>query len=87
MEKSDKLLKSTLDCGNGETRTVVSGIAKWYSPEEMPGKTVVLVANLAPRKMRGVLSEGMLLCAEDAEGNLKLLTVEGGVFAPGSEIG
>ncbi len=87
VEKSDKLLKSTLDCGNGETRTVVSGIAKWYSSEEMPGKTVVLVANLAPRKMRGVLSEGMLLCAEDAEGNLKLLTVEGGVFAPGSEIG
>ena len=87
VEKSDKLLKSTLDCGNGETRTVVSGIAKWYSPNEMPGKTVVLVANLAPRKMRGVLSEGMLLCAEDAEGNLKLLTVEGGVFAPGSEIG
>ena len=87
VEKSDKLLKSTLDCGNGETRTVVSGIAKWYSPEEMPGKTVVLVANLAPRKMRGVLSEGMLLCAEDAEGNLKLLTVEGGAFAPGSEIG
>ena len=86
-EKSDKLLKSTLDCGNGETRTVVSGIAKWYSPDEMPGKTVVLVANLAPRKMRGVLSEGMLLCAEDAEGNLKLLTVEGGAFAPGSEIG
>lgn len=87
VEKSDKLLKSTLDCGNGETRTVVSGIAKWYSPNEMPGKTVVLVANLAPRKMRGVLSEGMLLCAEDAEGNLKLLTVEGGAFAPGSEIG
>ena len=87
VEKSDKLLKSTLDCGNGETRTVVSGIAKWYSPEEMPGKTVVLVANLAPRKMRGVLSEGMLLCAEDVEGNLKLLTVEGGAFAPGSEIG
>ena len=87
VEKSDKLLKSTLDCGNGETRTVVSGITKWYSPEEMPGKTVVLVANLAPRKMRGVLSEGMLLCAEDAEGNLKLLTVEGGAFAPGSEIG
>ena len=87
VEKSDKLLKSTLDCGNGETRTVVSGIAKWYSPDEMPGKTVVLVANLAPRKMRGVLSEGMLLCAEDAEGNLKLLTVEGGAFAPGSEIG
>ena len=44
---------------------MLSGIAKWYSPEEMPGKTVVLVSNLAPRKMRGTLSEGMLLCAED----------------------
>jgi methionyl-tRNA synthetase len=86
VEKSDKLLQSTLDVGGGKTRTVLSGIAKWYSAEEMPGKTVVLVANLAPRKMRGILSEGMLLCAEDEAGNLKLLTVEGGI-APGSEIG
>ncbi len=86
VEKSDKLLKSTLDVGGGRTRTVLSGIAKWYSAEEMPGKTVVLVANLAPRKMRGILSEGMLLCAEDEAGNLKLLTVEDGI-APGSEIG
>ncbi len=86
VEKSDKLLQSTLDVGGGKTRTVLSGIAKWYSPEEMPGKTVVLVANLAPRKMRGILSEGMLLCAEDEAGNLKLLTVEDGI-APGSEIG
>ena len=84
--KSDKLLKETLDVG-GETRTVVSGIAQWYTPEEMVGKTVVLVKNLAPRKMRGVLSEGMLLCASDKDGNLKLVTVEGGQFAPGSEIG
>ncbi len=87
VEKSDKLLKSTLDIGNGETRTVLSGIAQWYSPEDMPGKTVVLVKNLPPRKMRGILSEGMLLCASDNEGNLKLLTVDGGEFAPGSEIG
>jgi methionyl-tRNA synthetase len=86
VEKSDKLLKSTLDVGGGKTRTVLSGIAKWYSPEEMPGKTVVLVSNLAPRKMRGILSEGMLLCAEDEAGNLKLLTAEGEI-APGSEIG
>ncbi|MBO4367778.1 MAG: methionine--tRNA ligase, partial [Clostridia bacterium] len=85
--KADKLLKSTLDCGNGATRTVVSGIAEWYTPEEMPGKTVILVSNLAPRKMRGILSEGMLLCASDDEGNLKLLTVDGGAFKPGSEIG
>ena len=87
VEKSDKLLKSTLDIGNGETRTVLSGIAQWYSPDEMPGKTVVLVKNLPPRKMRGIMSEGMLLCASDNEGNLKLLTVDGGEFAPGSEIG
>ena len=84
--KSDKLLKETLDVG-GETRTVLSGIAQWYTPEEMVGKTVVLVKNLAPRKMRGVVSEGMLLCASDKEGNLKLITVEGGDFAPGAEIG
>ena len=87
VENADKLLKSTLDVGGGKTRTVVSGIAKYYAPEDMPGKTVVLVANLAPRKMRGILSEGMLLCASDDDGNLKLLTVDGGVFAPGAEIG
>ena len=50
-------------------------------------KRQVLVKNLAPRKMRGVVSEGMLLCASDKDGNLKLVTVEGGDFAPGAEIG
>ncbi len=84
--KSDKLLKSTLDVGGGKTRTVLSGIAQHYTPEEMVGKTVVLVSNLAPRKMRGILSEGMLLCADDGKGNLKLLTVEEGAEI-GSEIG
>ena len=87
VEGSDKLLKSTLDIGSGETRTVLSGIARWYTPEEMKGKTVILVKNLPPRKMKGVLSEGMLLCADDGKGGLKLLTVDGGEFAPGSEIG
>ena len=86
VEGSDKLLRETLELG-GETRTVLSGIAKYYSPEDMVGKTVVLVANLKPRKMRGILSEGMLLCAEDSEGNLKLVTVEGGDFPSGMEIG
>jgi methionyl-tRNA synthetase len=85
VKKSDKLLKSTLDIGGGETRTVLSGIAEWYAPGDMIGKTVVLVANLAPRKMRGILSEGMILCAEDEAGNLKILTVEGGI-APGAEV-
>jgi methionyl-tRNA synthetase len=84
VQGSDKLLKSTLEVG-GETRTVLSGIAQYYTPEEMVGKTVVLVANLAPRKMRGVMSQGMILCASDENGNLKLATVEGG-FASGMEI-
>ena len=84
--KSDKLLKETLDVGNGQTKTVCSGIAKYYAPEEMVGKTVVMVANFAPRKMAGEVSEGMLLCAENADGSVKLLTVDGNV-APGSEIG
>ena len=72
---SDKLLKMTLTCGDGE-RTVVSGIAKWYTPEEMVGKTVVLVANLKPAKLRGVVSEGMILCSEDENGRLSLITPE-----------
>ena len=84
--KSDKLLKETLDIGNGQTKTVCSGIARHYAPEDMVGKTVVLVNNFAPRKMAGEVSEGMLLCAEDADGKLRLLTVDGDV-APGSEIG
>ena len=84
VEKSDKLLKSTVQLGN-ETRTVVSGIAKYYTPEQMVGKKVIMVTNLKPAKLRGVLSEGMILCAEDAEGKLCLLTPETDV-ADGSGI-
>jgi methionyl-tRNA synthetase len=63
--KADKLLKLTLDVGGDpqETRTVVSGIAPAYAPEQMVGKTVIYLANLAPRKIRGVLSQGMILAA------------------------
>ena len=86
VEKSDKLLKETLDIGGGKTKTVCSGIAKYYTPEEMVGKTVVLVNNFAPRKMAGQVSEGMLLCAEDPDGRVRQLTVDGDVAA-GSEIG
>lgn len=75
VEKSDKLLKLSLDDGT-RTRTVVSGIAKWYTPEEMVGKTVVLVANLKPAKLRGIVSEGMVLCAEDENGDLALVSPE-----------
>lgn len=74
--KADKLLKSTVDMGN-ETRTIVSGIAEHYSPEDLVGKNVIVVANLAPRKLRGIESYGMLLCAEDEKtGKVKLLTVD-----------
>jgi len=72
MEKSDKLLKLTIDTGI-DTRTVLSGIAKHYTPEEMVGKQVTLIANLAPRKMMGIESQGMVLMAEDADGKLRLL--------------
>ena len=73
--KSKKLLHETIRVG-GEVRSVVSGIAQFYTPEEMVGKKVVLVTNLAPVKLCGVLSEGMILCAEDEAGNLSLLTPE-----------
>ena len=78
VEKSDKLLKSTVRIGE-ETRTVVSGIAKFYTPGQMVGKKVVMITNLKPAKLRGIVSEGMILCAEDAEGNLKLLVPEGDI--------
>ena len=65
--KADKLLKLTLDVGADETRTVVSGIAPAYTPETMLGRTVIYLSNLAPRKIRGVLSQGMILAAGDAE--------------------
>ena len=86
VKRSDKLLKLTVQCG-GQTRTVVSGIAKHYAPEDLVGKTVVLVANLKPAKLKGIVSEGMLLAAADDEtGLLRLLTVDGDI-PDGTEIG
>jgi methionyl-tRNA synthetase len=82
--KADKLLKLTLDVGGGETRTVVSGIAPAYTPEAMVGKTVVYFSNLVPRKIRGVLSQGMILAAGDAE-VLGLSALDRDV-APGTKI-
>jgi methionyl-tRNA synthetase len=75
VEKSDKLLNLTLSLGT-ETRTVLSGIAEFYSPEEMVGKRVVLVANLAARKMRGIESQGMILAGEDESGKVVLISPE-----------
>lgn len=84
--KADKLLMSTLKVGDTK-RVVVSGIAKFYTPEEMVGKKVVLLANLAPRKIRGVESHGMLLCAANADDSkLSLLTVDSDM-EDGCEIG
>ena len=71
--KTDRLLKLTLDAGEGRHRTVVSGIAGPYDPADLPGRRLVLVANLKPAKLRGILSEGMILAAEDADGRLSLV--------------
>ena len=75
VEKSKKLLCSQVRVGS-EVKQIVSGIRKYYTPEEMVGKKVMVVVNLKPAKLAGILSEGMLLCAEDAEGNLALMTPE-----------
>ncbi len=85
VEGADKLLQSQIQIGS-EVRTILSGIAKWYKPEEMVGKNVVVVTNLPPRKMRGVMSEGMILAASDDEGNLKVVTTDGDIKS-GSEVG
>jgi len=84
VEKADKLLKLTLEVG-AETRTVVSGIALHFSPEEVVGKQVLLLANLAPRKMRGIESQGMILMAEDADGKLVFMSPSNAV-ASGSGV-
>lgn len=84
MEKSNKLLKLTVDSGLDQ-RTILSGIAQHYSPEELIGKQVVFIANLAPRKMMGEESRGMILMAEDNDGKLKLLQPAGDVN-PGSTV-
>ena len=80
---SDKLLCSQIDMGN-EIRQIVSGIAQSYQPEELPGRQVIVVSNLQPRKIRGMESNGMLLCAATKEG-YRLLTVDEPVPA-GSEV-
>ncbi|MDO5732177.1 MAG: methionine--tRNA ligase [Eubacteriales bacterium] len=86
VKDADRLLKSTLELSSGREVTVVSGIAEHYSPEEMLGKQVLYLENLKPRKIRGVLSQGMLLCAEDGDGRLVLLRPESDVDN-GSEVG
>ena len=82
--KSKKLLCSQVRIGS-ETRQILSGIKAWYKPEDMVGRKVMVVTNLKPAKLAGMLSEGMILCAEDDEGNLALMTPEKDV-KPGSEV-
>jgi methionyl-tRNA synthetase len=84
MEKSNKLLKLTVNTGV-DTRTILSGIALYYTPEEMVGKQVTLIANLAPRKMMGIESQGMILMAEDKNGTLRLVQPVASV-EPGSTV-
>lgn len=84
VEKADKLLKLEVDLGS-EKRTIVSGIAQHYKPEDMVGKQVIVVINLAPRKMKGIESQGMILTAEDSDGKLQLLKPENPV-SPGSNV-
>lgn len=85
VKNADKLLKLELEVGD-ETRTVVSGIAEYYKPEDLIGKNLVLVANLKPVKLRGILSQGMILAASDDEDNLVLVTVDDTIKS-GSQVG
>lgn len=75
LQKSKKLLKSKVEIGN-EVRTILSGIAQFYDPKDLIGKSVVVVANLAPAKLLGETSEGMILCAEDTKGNVVIVSPE-----------
>ncbi len=86
VEKADKLLQFRLDVGTGEPVTVLSGIAEFYQPEELVGRTVIWVANLKPRKIRGIVSHGMLLSVADQEGAFRLLTTSAETPA-GGEVG
>ena len=83
VEKADKLVKLLVDTGI-DKRTIVSGIAEHYSPEEIVGKTVSVLMNLAPRKIKGIESQGMILMAENEEGKLSFMTPEKGFSAGGT---
>ncbi|WP_455517479.1 methionine--tRNA ligase [Leyella stercorea] len=86
VKKSKKLLQFTIDDGSGVDRTILSGIAAYYEPEQLIGKDVLFVANFAPRKMMGIESQGMILSAVNFDGTLNVTTVTGNV-KPGSQVG
>lgn len=83
--KTDKLLQFLIDDGMSK-RTIISGIAAWYKPEDLVGKQVCFIANLEPRKLKGIESQGMLLSAENADGSLSLIQPSA-LVSPGSQIG
>lgn len=84
LPKSDKLLRLMLDAGEGTPRQVLSGIAKWYGPEDLAGRTVVLVSNLKPIKLRGEDSNGMILAADNTQDDVKVVFLDG--VRPGAKI-
>ena len=83
--KTDKLLKLTIDTGI-DKRTIVSGIAEYYSPEDMLGKQICILANLKPRMIRGIESKGMILMARQGDGTMRFITPQE-VLANGAQIG
>ena len=83
--KADKLLRLEVDLGY-EKRQILSGIAEWYTPEELIGRKIVVIANLAPRKMRGLESHGMLLAASNGENGKPVLATFGEEIALGSRL-
>ena len=85
VKKANKLLKFTIDDGSGTDRTIVSGIAKFYKPEELIGKQVCFIANFAPRKLMGIESQGMILSAENFDGSLSVTRIDREV-KPGSSV-
>ena len=84
IKKAKKLLKLTLDDGSGTPRTVCSGIAAWYTPDDLKGRSVVVVANLKPAVLCGVESQGMILAADAGENDVRVLFVDG--IQPGAKV-
>jgi methionyl-tRNA synthetase len=83
---ADKLLVLQIELGNGERRQICAGLRNHYEPEQLVGKQIVVVANLAPRQMRGEASQGMLLAATDASTNKVIVVTPGEQVAPGSKV-
>ena len=82
---ADRLYVVSIDDGSDDGRTICAGIKEYYSADEMVGKNIVFVSNLKPRSLRGITSEGMMLAADDGEGNVRLITTDGPI-STGSQV-